>query len=83
MNMWILNYVTKSKKENTSKEHCMYCNMAASLVTGKTNDFGIGIQYPNKLVAYGYDIHGSDSNGLVAKINFCPMCGRRLYNANL
>ena len=28
--------------------------------------------------AYGYDIHGSGSNGLISKINYCPMCGKKL-----
>lgn len=81
--MWIINYVTKYKEENTKREHCLYCDMSKPIVTGKTNDYGIAIQHPNKLVAYGYSIHGADSNGLVSKINFCPMCGKRLNHANL
>lgn len=55
---------------------CTYCEKAEPLIIGKTNDYGIAIQYPNKLIAYGYDIHGSNSNGLIVKINYCPMCGK-------
>lgn len=57
---------------------CEFCENGKSLTTGKTNDYGIAIQYPNKLIAYGYDIHGTGSNGLLVKINICPMCGRKL-----
>ena len=57
---------------------CKYCEKAEPLIIGKTNDYGIAIQYPNKLIAYGYDVHGSNSNGLIIKINYCPICGRRL-----
>ena len=57
---------------------CKYCEKAEPLVIGKTNDYGIAIQYPNKLIAYGYDVHGGNSNGLSIKIKYCPMCGRRL-----
>lgn len=59
---------------------CEFCEGAKPLVIGKTNDYGIDIQYPNKLIAYGYDVHGTGSNGLVAKINFCPMCGKKFNN---
>jgi len=59
---------------------CAYCNEGVALVIGKTNDYGIAIQYPNNLIAYGYDVHGSGSNGLDIKINFCPMCGRKLVD---
>lgn len=38
------------------------------LIIGKTNDYGIAIQYPRKLIAYGYDIHGYDSNGWLLKL---------------
>ena len=57
--------------------HCEYCDGALPLVLGKTDDYGIAFHYPNKLVAYGYDVHGTGSNGLVAKINYCPMCGKK------
>ena len=57
---------------------CNYCEKAEPLIIGKTNDYGIAIQHPNKLIAYGYDIHGSNSNGLIVNINYCPMCGRQL-----
>lgn len=57
---------------------CDYCDMAVPLVIGETNDKGICIRYPNKLDAYGYDVHGTGSNGLSAKINYCPMCGKKL-----
>lgn len=57
---------------------CAYCEEGKALVIGKTNDQGIAIQHPNILNAYGYDVHGSGSNGLVTRINYCPMCGRKL-----
>lgn len=60
---------------------CEFCEKAVPLVIGKTDDYGIAIQYPNRLIAYGYDIHGSGSNGLIVKIQYCPMCGRRLLTA--
>lgn len=59
---------------------CEYCDYGKPLVIGKTNDQGIAIQFPDRLIAYGYDIHGSGSNGLVATIKHCPMCGRKLAN---
>lgn len=64
----------KNKKMNK----CKYCNKGVPLVIGETDDYGIAIQYPRKLIAYGYDIHGYDSNGLVVKINYCPMCGKKI-----
>lgn len=57
---------------------CEFCENGDPLAIGKTNDYGIAIHYPNKLVAYGYDVHGTGSNGLVVKINHCPICGRKL-----
>lgn len=57
---------------------CEFCERGKPLVTGNTNDYGIAIQYPNKIIAFGYDVHGSGSNGLVSKINYCPICGRKL-----
>ena len=57
---------------------CPYCELGKSLVIGKTDDFGIAIQYPAYLLAYGYDVHGGGSNGLGVKINYCPMCGKYL-----
>ena len=62
------------------KEYCDYCMGAKPLVIGETNDKGIAIQYSGKLIAYGYDVHGYGSNGLYIKINYCPMCGRKLNN---
>ena len=59
---------------------CEYCDGGKPLVIGKTNDQGIAIQFPDRLIAYGYDIHGSGSNGLVTTIKYCPMCGRKLAN---
>lgn len=58
--------------------NCIYCDCAKPLITGSTDDYGIAIQYLNRLIAYGYDIHGSGSNGLIAKIRYCPMCGKEL-----
>lgn len=66
-----------------NKEYCEFCCGGKALVIGKTNDVGIVIQYPNRLIAYGYDIHGLyglDSDSIATKINYCPMCGRRLMN---
>lgn len=57
---------------------CEYCEGAKALVIGETNDKGIAISFPNRLVAYGYDVHGFSSNGLEVHINYCPMCGRKL-----
>lgn len=59
---------------------CKYCDRAEALVIGETDDYGIAIKGIGKhtyIHAYGYDVHGSGSNGLSAKINFCPMCGKR------
>lgn len=68
------------KEEEMNKEYCEFCVGGKALVIGKTNDVGIAIQYPNRLIAYGYDIHGSGSNSIATKIKYCPMCGRRLMN---
>lgn len=57
---------------------CPYCNDGQPLVTGQADDYGIAIHYPKTLVAYGYDVHGSNSNGICIEINFCPMCGQKL-----
>ena len=59
-------------------KRCEYCTQAKPLVIGNSDDKGISLIYPNILSAYGYDIHGSTSNGLCVKINYCPMCGREL-----
>lgn len=57
---------------------CEYCDDGKPLIIGRTNDQGIAIQYPNILDAYGYDVHGSSSNGLCIRIKYCPMCGKKL-----
>lgn len=58
---------------------CDYCNGGVALVVDeKTTDKGIRICYPNTLNAYGYDVHGTGSNGLSCKINYCPICGEDL-----
>lgn len=57
---------------------CDYCDNGVALVIGNTNDKGMAIQYPNKLIAYGYDIHGFNANGLEVRITYCPMCGKKL-----
>lgn len=59
-------------------EDCICCDGGIPLVTGETNDYGIAIHYPNKLVAYGYSINGYRSNGLTAIIKYCPICGKKL-----
>lgn len=74
-------YHIECTSEEAEKQHntkCEYCEGGKALVTDKTNDQGITMQYPNRLIAYGYDIHGTGSNGLVARINYCPMCGKKL-----
>ena len=60
------------------KGKCPYCEVGKPLVIGKTNDVGIAIQYPNRLIAYGYDVHGMGSNGIYTRIKYCPMCGKEL-----
>ena len=65
-------------RHQTEPVKCTYCQEGYALVEGKTNDTGIAIQYPNRLIAYGYDIHGPGSNGLSVRIDYCPMCGRKL-----
>lgn len=70
--------MSEEEAEKLYNAKCEYCEGGKALVIGKTNDQGIAIQYPNRLNAYGYDIHGSGSNGLVTKINFCSMCGKKL-----
>lgn len=50
--------------------NCKFCDKGVPLIIGKTNDYGVAIQYPRRLITYGYDIHGYDSNGLVVKINY-------------
>ena len=62
---------------------CEFCERGKPLTIGKTNDYGIAIQYPNKIVAFGYDVHGCGSNGLVKKINYCPICGRKLVEEDI
>lgn len=57
---------------------CKCCEVGEPLIIGKTNDYGIALWHPNILIAYGYDVHGTGSNGLEVKINYCPMCGKRL-----
>ena len=61
---------------------CEFCEKGKALANGKTDDLGIAIQYPRKLIAYGYDVHGMGSNGIFVKINYCPMCGRELSEVN-
>lgn len=57
---------------------CEYCEKGKPLAIGKTSDQGIAMQSPNKLIAYEYDTHGFEKNGLIATIRFCPICGQRL-----
>ena len=64
--------------EAVSSKICEYCERATPLVTDKSGDKGISLMYPNTLSAYGYDINGANSNGICAKINYCPMCGKEL-----
>lgn len=60
---------------------CKFCERGRPLVIGKTTDYGMVIQYSTPkcwLMAYGYDVHGTGSNGLSVQINYCPMCGKKL-----
>ena len=58
---------------------CKYCEKAVPLVLKDNNsDYGIAIYHPDRLVAYGYDVHGGSANGVSCKINYCPMCGKSL-----
>lgn len=61
---------------------CDFCQGGKPLVTGETSDYGISINHISYigpcLHAYGYDVHGTGSNGLTVKINYCPMCGKLL-----
>lgn len=61
---------------------CPTCDLVQPLVIGKTDDQGIALNNLSgsgwNIHAYGYDVHGSGSNGLLAPINFCPTCGRIL-----
>ena len=72
----------KVLKGEEKMKKCDFCDLGRALVNGKTNDYGISINYLSHigyhLVAYGYDVHGADSNGLAVKINYCPICGRKL-----
>lgn len=65
------------------RKKCEFCEGGKPLVIGKTNDQGIDIIYPNRLTAYGYCVHGMDSNELAASINYCPMCGKDLREKNI
>lgn len=71
------------RTSESNSELCPYCDGAEPLVIGKTNDVGIAIKQETEptgpvIIAYGYDIHGSSSNGLQSKINYCPICGKSL-----
>lgn len=66
-----------------NKGHCEFCVGGKALLIDKANDVGIAIQYPNRLIAYRYDIYGLyglGSNSITINIKYCPMCGRRLIN---
>lgn len=61
---------------------CEYCTGAKPLMIGNgwdntNSDYGAGI-VRNRLSVWGYDIHGSESNGNSVEIKYCPMCGRAL-----
>lgn len=62
---------------------CVYCDKGEAMVIGRTNDQGVAMQYPNRLIAYGYDVHGTGCNGLSVYINYCPMCGKPLNDITL
>ena len=61
---------------------CEFCEKGKALANGKTDYLVIAIQYPRKLIAYGYDVHGMGNNGIFVKINYCPMCGRELCHSD-
>lgn len=58
---------------------CRYCDLGFPLVVEDDGNKGIALHYKgNRMVAYGYDIHGAGSDGLSVRINYCPMCGKDL-----
>lgn len=59
-------------------ERCKCCEVGEALVVGKTNDAGITLLAPNRLMAYGYNVHGYGGNTISIRINYCPMCGKKL-----
>lgn len=73
-------YITNIFNKKLKETYCDYCMGAKPLETGEINDKGIAIRFPSYLMAYGYDIHGSGANGLNVRINYCPMCGRKISN---
>lgn len=62
---------------------CVFCDGGTPLAIGNTNDYGIAIKFSSCLIAYGYDVHGCGSNGLIVKISYCPMCGAKLSDSPL
>ena len=57
---------------------CEYCNGGKPLAIKNTGDKGMAIIYGGILNAYGYCVQGDGSNGICAKINYCPMCGSKI-----
>lgn len=54
---------------------CVYCEENKSIETKEP--LGVCIHYPNRLIVSGVDKYGWDIS-IDTKINYCPMCGRRL-----
>lgn len=70
-----LTYIYTQKEKD---DGCEYCNNATPLTNGATDNSGICIRYPNRLIAYGYSKYGLNAHGVSAKIKYCPMCGCKL-----
>lgn len=58
---------------------CKYCEKNISIKVKEP--LGIGIHYPNRLIVRGVDKNGWDTS-IDIKINYCPMCGRKLGGLN-
>lgn len=57
---------------------CKYCEKGIGISKGNTNELGIELHSATgHLVAYGLDRHNWDIS-VKCKINYCPMCGRKL-----
>lgn len=62
---------------------CIHCNGGRALIIGDTDDRGIAIQHPNKLIAFGYsDPHGCWGTNVSCLIEYCPRCGNKLGGAS-
>ena len=57
---------------------CEYCNKGKSICKDNRQELGIELHSGiSKIVAYGLNKQGWDIS-VDCKINYCPMCGRKL-----